>query len=87
MRLIFVLLVSALYVAGCKDSTPQAKVSTPSTGPASATEEELPLCTVEKIESCEVEKENPTQTIYTCPHCGEHSQATCRCRLEKTGGK
>ncbi|MCP4676105.1 MAG: hypothetical protein GY854_11480 [Deltaproteobacteria bacterium] len=84
-----------LLFSGC---TSRSSEPVETTRPSSASEvpaSELPMCMVEKIESCEVESESPTETVYRCPYCRkgtecadckDHacegcSDTTCRCRL------
>lgn len=74
-----------ILVAGCEKKE----------GVSISSNEDLPVCRIDVIKSCEAESSTETQTVYRCPTCGTLGQCpdcrdddcktcsdqTCRCRI------
>ena len=90
-----------LSIAGCNSSSsqlpPGRETPAPTAQVATQPENSMPMCQIAQIESCDIETEGATETIFSCPKCGhktdkcqqcegatcEHcSETTCRCRLK-----
>lgn len=50
-----------------------------------AADPEIPLCEIDAVDSCEVEKVGHAETVYSCSHCGAMKKKCPDCKGHTCG--
>ncbi len=102
MKIYLYFLLSTLLCLACASNNQEQNQDVKQTDKGLGEQpEELPLCQIEAVESCEVESVGDTETVYRCPQCSvdvecpdcakkgceDCADDICRCRLKNRPSK